>query len=89
MVPRLGAFEVSYVWTHPGTNVRYDVLLYSKLMSQVWPHTDALGARIGKMFEEIDTEELHKCEDAKCRDFFKKYQFKGVVVTGKAQKSDK
>lgn len=48
MVPRVGAFEVSTVIN--GT----DILLYSKMMSSMWPHARALTVRCKELIDNKD-----------------------------------
>ena len=49
MLPRLGAFEVSTVINGQ------DILLYSKLMSSMWPHARALATRCKELVDQIGT----------------------------------
>mmetsp|Transcript_10894 Transcript_10894/g.11029 ORF Transcript_10894/g.11029 Transcript_10894/m.11029 type:complete len:130 (+) Transcript_10894:140-529(+) len=42
MIPRTGAFEVSFK----------GVLLFSKLLSGMWPHFDSVGKKAAKMFDD-------------------------------------
>eukprot|EP00349_Pseudokeronopsis_sp_Brazil_P003238 CAMPEP_0202962708 /NCGR_PEP_ID=MMETSP1396-20130829/6790_1 /ASSEMBLY_ACC=CAM_ASM_000872 /TAXON_ID= /ORGANISM="Pseudokeronopsis sp., Strain Brazil" /LENGTH=75 /DNA_ID=CAMNT_0049683457 /DNA_START=249 /DNA_END=476 /DNA_ORIENTATION=+ len=43
MIPRIGAFEVSFK----------GVLVFSKLLSTLWPHFDSVGTKIKKMYEDF------------------------------------
>lgn len=43
MIPRIGAFEVSYK----------GIILFSKMMSSVWPHFSAVAQYIDSMFNDI------------------------------------
>ena len=43
MIPRIGAFEISYK----------GVLVFSKMMSSVWPHFTAVAKYVGEMFADI------------------------------------
>ena len=47
MIPRLGAFEVTTVVDGQ------DILLYSKMMSSLWPHARALAKRCKDLVDEI------------------------------------
>ena len=47
MLPRIGAFEISTV--HQGV----DVLFYSKMMSNMWPHVTACANRIKAFCDEM------------------------------------
>jgi hypothetical protein len=40
MIPRIGAFEITYK----------GILVYSKLLSQMWPHVPTVAQRIARMF---------------------------------------
>lgn len=42
MIPRIGAFEITYK----------GILVYSKLMSQMWPHVPSVAQRISKMLRD-------------------------------------
>ena len=44
MIPRIGAFEVSYK----------GIIVFSKLMTQVWPYVPAVAKQIGRMITEAD-----------------------------------
>ena len=46
MLPRLGAFEVSTVYDN------VDILLYSKMMSSMWPHATSLVERVQAFADE-------------------------------------
>ena len=48
---RLGAFEVSTVATTKD-GVMTDVLFYSKILSNIWPHVGTLTAKISRYFED-------------------------------------
>ena len=39
MIPRIGAFEITYK----------GILIYSKLLSQMWPHVPSVAQRIANM----------------------------------------
>ena len=43
MIPRIGAFEISW----------RGVLVFSKMMTSVWPHFGACGKQVGEMLEHI------------------------------------
>lgn len=43
MIPRIGAFEISW----------RGVLVFSKMMTSVWPHFTACGKQVGEMLENI------------------------------------
>ena len=45
MIPRIGAFEVSYK----------GVLVFSKLLTQVWPHVPALSKHMAEMIKESNS----------------------------------
>ena len=46
IIPRIGAFEVSIVHDN------IDILLYSKMMSTMWPHAPSLAARVNEFIED-------------------------------------
>ena len=55
MVPRIGAFEVSTVYKYYrvtqesqdlNTELKQEFLFFSKMMSGIWPHANALAERI-------------------------------------------
>ena len=48
-VPRIGAFEVSTVIGDT------DILLYSKMMSSMWPHAEGLSTRCKELAESRDS----------------------------------
>ena len=44
MIPRIGAFEVSYK----------GVLIFSKLLSQIWPNPIAVAKRVNSIYQDQD-----------------------------------
>jgi len=63
-VPRIGAFEVSTVIN--GT----DILIYSKMMSSMWPHVRALTVRCKELIDNKDSTATAALKD--------KFQTKGL-----------
>ena len=67
MVPRIGAFEVSFVATQgqgaEGKGFMYkvdanmmgnnDVLLFSKFLGVMWPHYDSVAERLGRYADQM------------------------------------
>ena len=51
MIPRIGAFEVSTVVAQGGSSEA--ILLFSKMIGQMWPHVGALSKNIGNYQEEV------------------------------------
>ena len=51
MIPRMWSFEVSTVIIDENRQIKKDVLIYSKLMSRVWPHTRTMARKIADMFQ--------------------------------------
>lgn len=64
ILPRIGAFEVSTV-------VRgVDILLYSKMMSTMWPHVPALASRCAALVDDAGSMDANALKG--------KYQTSGV-----------
>jgi len=62
MIPRIGAFEVSY----------RGIILFSKMMSSVWPHFQAVAQYCDSMFNDVQV--LSHAE------LSKKYTTNGKVI---------
>ena len=69
MVPRIGAFEISFVVAQEGTFEykisadeagRIDVLLFSKFVGGIWPHYESVAERLGKLTAQIPGKETIK-----------------------------
>ena len=69
MVPRIGAFEISFVVAQEGTFEykisadeagRIDVLLFSKFVGGIWPHYESVAERLRKLTAQIPGKETIK-----------------------------
>ena len=52
IVPRLGAFEISTVFTS-AANRATDILIFSKILSHLWPHEKTVTNKLDKYLEEL------------------------------------
>jgi hypothetical protein len=67
MIPRIGAFEVSYK----------GIILFSKMMSSVWPHFSAVAKYVDSMFNDMRSMSLPELT--------KKYTTTGKVMVAPRQ----